>query len=91
MYQNSILESLCKILIFSEFQSFTVMEEQDKEKHKTELYIEYLEDAARELIVNFSESESALSKSLVDKGEFFFTLKLIIQTNLLNVTRLIIA
>ena len=47
------------------------MEEQDKEKHKTELYIEYLEDAARELIVNFSESESALSKSLVDKGEFF--------------------
>ena len=71
MYQNSILESLCKILIFSEFQSFTVMEEKDKEKHKTELYIEYLEDAARELIVNFSESESDLSKSLVDKGEFF--------------------
>ena len=42
----------------------------DKDKDKAELYIEYIEDGVRELVVNFSEQNSDLSKALVQKGEF---------------------
>ena len=42
----------------------------EKDKDRAELYIEYLEDNVRELVVNFSESTSELATSLVQKGEF---------------------
>ena len=41
----------------------------DKEKDRAELYLENIEDAVRELIVNHSESESDKSKSLGNQGE----------------------
>lgn len=41
----------------------------EKDKDRAELYLEYIEDNVRELVVNFSENESQLSQSLVQKGE----------------------
>ena len=40
-----------------------------KEKDRAELYLEYIEDAVRELVVNFSESDSDQSKTLGEQGE----------------------
>lgn len=44
--------------------------EKDKAKDRAELYIEYLEDNVRELVVNFSENDSELSNSLSQKGSY---------------------
>ena len=41
----------------------------DKEKDRAELYLENIEDAVRELVVNFSDVGSDKSKSLGDQGE----------------------
>ena len=41
----------------------------EKDKDKAELYIEYIEDNVRELVVNFSENDSQLSVALVQKGK----------------------
>ena len=48
----------------------------EKDKDKAELYIEYLEDNVRELVVNFSENDSELSAALVQKGEIIVKTKL---------------
>lgn len=45
-----------------------------KDKDKAELYLEYLEDNVRELVVNYSEKDSELSKSLGQKGSFYHLL-----------------
>ena len=42
--------------------------DKDKAKDRAELYIEYLEDGVRELVVNFSENSSELSNSLAQRG-----------------------
>ena len=42
--------------------------DKDKAKDRAELYIEYLEDGVRELVVNFSEKDSELSNSLAQRG-----------------------
>ena len=44
----------------------------DKDKDRAELYLEYIADSVRELVVNFSDIGSELSMSLAQKGEFFY-------------------
>ena len=44
----------------------------DKDKHKAELYLEYIEENVREIVVNFSGSEVHGSKELGEKGELKF-------------------
>ena len=44
----------------------------DKDKHKAELYLEYIEDNVRELVVNISDFDVNGSKDLGEKGEIKF-------------------
>lgn len=60
----------------------------EKDKDKAELYIEYLEDNVRELVVNFSENDSELSAALVQKGEIIVKTKLYLSIIILFFSRL---
>ena len=49
-----------------------ILMEKEKDKDRAELYLEYIADGVRELVVNFSDIGSELSTSLAQKGEFFY-------------------
>ena len=48
--------------------------DKEKDKDRAELYVEYIEDHVRELIVNHSESESDRSRHLAEEGKLTKTL-----------------